>query len=197
MTISYLHDASLSFPENPTDFTDQLFSEKFACNHCGISIPELEPRLFSFNSPQGACPACNGLGSILKIDQEKIIASSLSLSEGAIIPFASVMGKADTWWGRLVQTVVENQGHDFRKTPFELMDSETQNILLHGSPKVYEVHGTNRFGKETVIHQQFEGFITNLERRYSETDSDFMRHEIEQYMTKHLCAACSGDRPYG
>ncbi len=189
----FIEDNSLEFPSQPKQMTDKLFSEKRACSDCGISVPEIEPRLFSFNSPQGACPQCNGLGSLLKIDVKRLVAPSLSLSEGAIIPFARMMGN-DTWWSRLVKTVVEEAGYDFRQTPFAEMDEVTQQVLLHGSDKVYRVEGENRFGRETVIHQQFEGFVTNLERRYGETDSDYIRHEIEEFMHKQICPLCQGTR---
>ncbi len=191
--VSFIEDQSLNFPQNPELFTDKLFSEKRACSDCGISMAEIEPRLFSFNSPQGACPECNGLGTLLKIDTNKLIAPTLSLSEGAIIPFARMMGN-DTWWARLVKQVVYETGYDFRKTPWEEINQTYQDLLLHGSEKVYRVTGQNRFGKETVIHQQFEGFITNLERRYSETDSDYIRKEIEQFMHRQVCPLCKGTR---
>lgn len=190
---SFVDDDSLNFPDQPENFEDILYSEKLACSHCGISIDELEPRLFSFNSPHGACEKCNGLGSILRIDKEKIIAPSLTLSEGAIIPFARMMSN-DTWWARLVRTVIDEQGYDFRKTPFEEMDEQTQFLLLNGSDKVYNVTGENRFGKTTTIQETFEGFITNLERRYEETDSDYVRKDIEQYMQKETCESCNGSR---
>lgn len=186
-------DASLNFPEKPTEFRDRLFSEKRACSDCGISIMELEPRMFSFNSPQGACPECNGLGTILKINEGKIIAPALTLSEGAVIPFARMLSN-DTWWARLVTTVVEEAGYNFRKTAWEDFSEEFQHILLHGSDKVYKVEGENRFGRQTVIHEQFEGFITNLERRYQETDSDYIRNEIQAYMLKQTCHVCNGTR---
>lgn len=190
---SFVNDPSLQFPDAPTDYEDRLFSEQRACSHCGISLPELEPRLFSFNSPQGACPTCNGLGTLLKVEPTKILAPSLSLSEGAIVPFARVMS-TDSWWARLVKEVVESAGYDFRTTPFESMDSATQELLLHGSPKIYRVVGENRLGKETVIHEKFEGFISNLERRFSETESEFIRQEISQFMSRRTCPACHGAR---
>ncbi len=193
VVISYIEDDSLSFPENPENYTDKLYSEKRACSDCGISIGELETRLFSFNSPQGACPECNGLGTLLKIDVDKMIAPELTLSEGAVIPFARMMGN-DTWWSRLVKQVVAETEYNFRTTAWHDFDEKTQQLLLHGSKKVYQVTGENRFGKETVIHQQFEGFVTNLERRYSETDSDFIRNEIEQFMNRQTCPLCQGAR---
>ncbi len=186
-------DDSLQFPENPQKYTDTVFSEKRACNTCGTSFVELEPRIFSFNSPQGACETCHGLGTLLKIDVKKMVAPALSLSEGAIIPFARVLSN-DSWWSRLIRTVAEEAGVDFRKTPFEEIPVPLQQMFLYGSDKIYTVTGENRFGKETAIEEKFEGFVTNLERRYSETDSQFIRSEIEQFMNKQICPGCMGDR---
>jgi len=191
--VSFIEDASLDFPSSPKNFVDRLFSEKYACSICGISLSELEPRLFSFNSPHGACEKCDGLGSLLKIDTEKMIAQSLTLSEGAIIPFARMMSN-DTWWARLIQTVVEEEGYDFRTTAFQDMKQETQEKLLYGAEKIYQVEGENRFGRKTMIEEKFEGFVNNLERRYSETDSDFIRKEIEQFMERRICEGCGGSR---
>lgn len=193
VTISFINDEGFIFPEKPKEFDDTLFSEKLACSHCNISLPELEPRLFSFNAPQGACPTCTGLGSLLKIDREKIIAPNLSLSEGAIIPFARTLS-TDTWWARLVQEVVAQTNYDFRKTMWADMDESTQSLLLYGSNKLYTVIGENREGRTTSIQEKFEGFITNLERRYQETESEFMRHEINQFMQKQICPTCEGAR---
>ena len=190
---SWIEDSSFAFPEKPEHWKDQLFSEKLACSFCGISIQELEPRLFSFNSPEGACPTCHGLGSLLKLNPEKIVAPSLTLSEGAIIPFARMMGN-DSWWARLVEQVVAEAGYDFHKTGFETMSPEFQHTLLYGSDQIYHVTGDNRFGESTTIARQFEGFITNLERRYTETESDFIRREIEQFMYRETCPACQGQR---
>ncbi len=193
VTVTYVLDKSLDFPDQPKEVRDELYSEKFACSVCGISLPDIEPRLFSFNSPHGACPTCTGLGSLLKIDPIKIIAPSLSLSEGAITPFARMLS-GDTWWGRLVQEVVKKAGSDFRLTPFQDLPESTQKLLLYGSEKAYKVKGENRFGKMTMIEEKFEGFITNLERRYKETDSPYIRTEIEDYMQKQICPDCQGNR---
>jgi excinuclease ABC subunit A len=186
-------DATLDFPETPQDVETKLYSEKRACSECGISMPEIEPRLFSFNSPQGACPECNGLGSLLKIDIERMIAPDLTLSEGAIIPFARMLS-TDTWWSRLVQQVAETHGISFRTTAYYKISTEIQELLLNGSDQVYTVHGQNRQGRETMIQETFEGFVKNLERRYRETDSEFIRKEIEQYMQRQTCPLCSGAR---
>ncbi len=193
VVISFVNDTGMDFPDKPKEMKDFLFSEHFACSYCGISLPEIEPRLFSFNSPQGACETCHGLGKLLKIDKHRIVAPALSLSEGAIIPFARMM-ENDTWWSRLVKKVVEEQGYDFRKTAWEEFNEETQNILFYGSSKVYEVEGTNREGSMTKIHEAFEGFIKNLERRYTETESEYMRKEIERFMHKEVCQDCKGTR---
>jgi len=191
--VSIIGDDSLDFPDKPEKMEDITFSEKRSCSQCGRSFPELEPRLFSFNSPQGACENCNGLGSILKIDIDKIIAPSLTLSEGAIIPFARVLS-SDTWWARLVHTVAEDEGIDYRKTAYYDLTDRQRQILLYGSSKIYSVSGENRFGNQTKIEEKFEGFINNLERRYRETDSPFMQREIGQYMRNQECVLCHGKR---
>lgn len=191
--IAFIDDQGFDFPLHPKNFNDTLFSEKLACSHCNISLKELEPRLFSFNAPHGACPECNGLGSILKVNAEKMIAPSLTMSEGAIIPFARALS-TDTWWSRLVRQVVEDRGFDYRQTPFDDFDEETKEILLYGSDKVYTVEGENRHGHMTSIEETFEGFINNLERRYSETESEFIRREIGQFMEKEICHICLGAR---
>lgn len=191
--ISIIEDDALEFPEAPQSYTDTLFSEKRACSDCGISLPELEPRFFSFNSPQGACPTCNGLGTLLKIDTESIIAPEITISQGAVIPFARMMS-SDTWWARLVKQVVTSEGYDFHTTKFKDIDSDTQQLLFYGSDTVYTVSGINRFGRATTIQEQFEGFVTNLERRYEETDSEYIRKEIGRFMQRKQCPACHGAR---
>ena len=191
--VAWIEDPGFDFPENPKKLSEHLFSESFACSDCGISLEELEPRLFSFNAPEGACETCNGLGSILKINPQKIIAPTLTLSEGAVIPFARMMSN-DTWFSRLVKQVVETKKYDFRQTAWQDMDKNFQEILLYGSDKKYEVEGENRFGKVTSFESKFEGFIKNLERRYGETDSEYIRREIGQFMHKETCPSCHGDR---
>ncbi len=189
----WVEDTGFDFPERPQKTSEQLFSENLACSDCGVSLKELEPRLFSFNAPEGACETCNGLGSILKINQQKIIAPGLTLSEGAVIPFARTMSN-DTWFSRLVKQVVEAANYDFRKTTWEDMDEKFQQTLLYGSDKIYEVVGENRFGHETSFETKFEGFVNNLERRYGETDSEYIRKEIASFMHKETCPSCQGDR---
>ena len=194
VVISFINDDSLDFPEQPKNVEDRLFSEKLACSNCGISIDELEPRLFSFNAPQGACETCHGLGSLLKIDVEKIIATDLSLSEGAIIPLASQLTH-ETWWSRVVMAVVEAAGYDFRSTAWHDFDEKTQQQLLYGTgSKKYTVYGENRQGRPTSIHETFAGFVPELENRYQESDSDYVRHKIEEFMQNETCPDCHGAR---
>ncbi|MCB9802378.1 MAG: excinuclease ABC subunit UvrA [Pseudomonadales bacterium] len=194
VSLSFVLDESLDFPEYPEHFDDTLYSEQRACSDCGISIAEIEPRLFSFNSPQGACPMCNGLGTLLKIHEPSVVAPALTLSEGAIIPFAKVLS-GDTWWARLVRTVVESDTpYDFRKTAFGEMKAEFQTLLLYGNTKTYTVKGTNRQGELTHIQEPFVGFIPELEKRYENTDSEWVRRDIEQYMHKQTCPDCHGTR---
>ncbi|MEA2056295.1 MAG: excinuclease ABC subunit UvrA [Patescibacteria group bacterium] len=189
----FIHDESFNFPEKPKKFEDILFSQNLACSHCGISIKELEPSLFSFNSPQGACPTCHGLGLILEIVPDKIVAPVLTLSEGAIIPFARQLGR-DTWFTRLIKTIIEQQSYDFRKTPWENFDQETKNLLLYGSKKEYQVVGENRHGHLTSIQETFKGFVPQLEEKYETSDSDFVHKEIEKYQRKVTCPDCDGAR---
>ena len=191
--VAWVNDPSFTFPDNPQDTEDLLFSEHLACSDCGISLKELEPRSFSFNSPEGACNKCNGLGSILKINPDRIIAPTLTMSEGAVIPFARMMSN-EGWFARLVKIVLEDFGADFRLTKWEEMSDELQQVLLYGSDKIYDVVGENRFGNMTSYQSKFEGFLKNLERRYSETDSEFIRREIGQFMHKETCPDCHGDR---
>lgn len=192
--LTQVFDAGFDFPQKPQQTQDHLFSEQFACPFDNVSLPEIEPRIFSFNSPQGACSTCNGLGGLLKIDADKIVANEISLSEGAIIPLAKLLGK-DTWYARLVNTVVESYGGTV-KIPFNKLPLKLQDILIFGDDpsRTFTVYGTNRMGNETSIEESFEGFVTYLQRKYDESDSEFLRKELERYMHKSECPACKGKR---
>lgn len=191
--ISFISDPGLTFPDKPKKMEDVLFSEKFACTDCNISIGEIEPRIFSFNTPHGACPTCNGLGSLLKVDPDKIIAPALTLSEGAIIPFERVMN-ADTWYARLIETVVVEYGGSMR-TPFEELPTQVKQVLLYGDrPRQHRVDGENRFGRVTQIQEEFSGILAHMEKKYQETESEWVRGEIEHYMQKVVCPDCHGAR---
>lgn len=193
LIVSFVNDASLDFPEKPQEMEDVLFSENLACSFCGISVEPPFPLLFSFNAPAGACPTCSGLGSLLKIDVKKMIAPTLTLSEGAIIPYERTL-VSNTWWSRLVQVVVEDLGYDFRKTPWSEMNDKAHEILLYGSQKTYTVSGENRFGENTKIREKFTGFVNELEARYNSTESEWVRREIGHFMKNEICPDCHGDR---
>ena len=169
-----------------------FFSEKFACLNCGTSIPELEPRIFSFNSPHGACDRCHGLGFQRVIDPELVVPDpTLSLAEGALQPWR--LGHA-RYWKRVVEAVAEANGVDIDKAWAELSD-EQREIFLHGTgDERHKVTYSNRFGRRRSYAVRFEGIVNNLERRYEETESDNVRERIEGYMAEQPCPACQGAR---
>ncbi len=186
-------DREFAMPPTPKSFEDHLFSERFACPVDNISLPEIEPRTFSFNSPHGACPICTGLGKILKVDPNLIFSPELSIMEGGILPFAN-MFEHDSWYARTIIQVCEEKRINIH-TAIKNLDKSQINILLHGTGNdEYKVNGTNRFGKETYIWQKFEGVANNLERRYAETESDWAREEIKKYMREKVCPQCLGTR---
>ncbi len=190
---SVVLDASLEFPDKPTKMEDHLFSEKFACPVCNISLSEIEPRLFSFNSPQGACPKCAGLGYLLKIDRDLVINPDLSVLEGGIMPMGNEI-EHDTWFMRMIRAVGEK--YKFRlNVPIVRMKTEDLDRILYGTgeEEVY-VTGTNREGRMTSFYEKFEGVIPRMERLYGETESEWRRQDIEKYMRNEPCPACRGAR---
>lgn len=190
--IAFVKDVGMTFPDKPRELELREFSERRVYPSTGEPVPDIEPRLFSFNTPHGACPSCNGLGNILAIDHDRLIAPTLTLSEGAIIPFARMM-ENDTWFGRLVRTVIEENDGNWHDS-WEELPEKLQEIVLYGDKKVYTVIGENRFGRVTSIEESFEGFVPNLERRYKESTSDYIRTEIEKFMLKQVCPTCKGKR---
>ena len=169
-----------------------IFSERFACPVHGPSLVELEPRIFSFNSPHGACPRCTGLGSQMEIDPELVVPDpTLSIGEGAIAPWAA---SASDYYEQLIQAIAQRYNVDL-ETPWEELPAESQEFFLFGTngdriPISYR----NRFGRKRSYATQFEGIVPNLERRYRETESDFSREKIEEYMTLRPCPDCQGAR---
>jgi excinuclease ABC subunit A len=179
--------------ELPPDVSDRLtFSERFACLNCGTSIPELEPRIFSFNSPHGACERCHGLGFQRVVDPELVVPDpTLSLSEGALQPWR--LGHS-RYWKRLVEAVAEEYGID-PDTPWQELSDEDRQIFLYGTgSERHKVTYTNRFGRRRSYSVRFEGIVNNLERRYNETDSDGVRERVEGYMAEQPCPVCKGAR---
>ena len=175
------------------DGDELLFSEHFACVHCGISVGEIAPRTFSFNSPHGACPDCTGLGHKLEIDPELVIPDkNFSLAEGAIRPWARA-GSMSTWYEDMVETVARRYGLS-TDVPVEELSQEQLNIILYGNEDGSKTVHRDHYWRASDYHTSFEGVIPNLERRYRETESDYSRTEIERYMTSYLCPTCQGKR---
>jgi excinuclease ABC subunit A len=168
------------------------FSEKFACPVHGPSLVELEPRIFSFNAPHGACPRCTGLGSQMEIDPELVVPDpTLSIGDGAIAPWAV---SASNYYDQLTQAIAERYDVDL-DTPWQDLPSESREFFLHGTNgERVQVSYRNRFGRRRSYATRFEGIVPNLERRYRETDSDFAREKIEEYMTLRPCPGCKGAR---
>src|SRR3989344_5014247 len=191
--ISEVLDASLEFPQNPKKMKDHLYSERFACPVDNISLPEIEPRLLSFNSPHGACPKCSGLGTLLEIDETTILNPILSIEEGGILPW-SKLATSDTWFTKLVTAVGKEYGFDL-STRLGSLTPEAKQILLFGSgDKEFKVEGRNRQGKWTHFYSEFSGLVAYLKQRYETSESDFVKAEIEKYMYKETCPKCKGAR---
>ncbi len=165
------------------------YSQRYACpDHPDELIPKLEPRLFSFNAPQGACPTCTGLGARMEIDPDLVLNPNLTIAEGGIRPYNRI--NQDSWWLKRLATVGERHGFSIRQ-PIREMDSEVIRKILYGTgEEKYKVKLNNGFDYETV----YEGVIPNLERRHKETDSDFVRKDIERFMRERVCQTCHGAR---
>ncbi len=177
----------------PADVAERhTYSERFACLNCGASIPELEPRIFSFNSPHGACERCHGLGFQRVIDPELVVPDpTLALSEGALQPWR--LGHS-RYWKRLVEAVADSYGID-ADAPWQDLSGSDREIFLYGTgSERHAVSYTNRFGRRRSYSVRFEGIVNNLERRYEETDSDGVRERIEGYMAEQPCPDCGGAR---
>jgi len=169
-----------------------LFSEHLACPICGFSIDKLEPRMFSFNSPFGACPECDGLGAKLEVDPSLVIPdASLTLNEGAIAPWEPISSQ---YYPQLLKAVCEHFGIDM-DTPVKDLPKHQMEIILYGSgnERIY-FHYENDFGQVRDNMIQFEGVLNNIERRYRETSSDFTREQMEKYMAQQPCPKCKGYR---
>ena len=176
------------------DGEEILYSEQFACVHCGISLGEIEPRTFSFNSPHGACPTCTGLGYRLEIDPDLVIINrDLTLSEGAITPWVRA-GSSSPWYASLLESLAST--HDFSThLPVREMKQEHLDLILYGNRgQRVEMRHRTRQGRLYSWDTTFEGVIPNLERRYRGTESDYIRQEIERYMASRPCLSCNGLR---
>ena len=169
-------------------------SESLACVDHGLSFPALEPRSFSFNTPHGACPECDGLGAKLEIDPSLVIPNrKLSIDGGAIAPWARAAGTGPSMTRAVLDALAAKYGFT-ATTPIERLSSEAVDVLLHGSATPLTVEHVGSRGRRRVYTFEFEGVVPNLRRRYQQTESDYVRGEIERYMTRRTCPACQGAR---
>ena len=174
------------------DGNELLFSEHYSCPVCGFTVPELEPRLFSFNAPFGSCPTCDGLGNKLEVDLDLVIPDrSKTLREGALAPWNPI---SSNYYPAMLEQAMEAFGVDM-DTPFEDLSEEEQNLVLYGSgEREFHFHYVNDFGGERNIDLPFEGVVNNINRRYHETNSDFTRNVMRGYMNELPCPTCHGYR---
>ena len=183
---------------DPEQAQDRLFSEHFACVQCGVSLPEIEPRTFSFNSPHGACPACTGLGTQMEFDPDLIVPdAALSLSEGALrAPGWSLRQRGEqTYYSQILRAACHHYGIPYN-APWGELSARQKEIVLYGGRR--GDHITVRYrsadGSQRVYETTFEGVIPNLRRRYRETSSDYIRSELERFMSVRPCPVCEGKR---
>jgi excinuclease ABC subunit A len=172
------------------DGQELTFSQNFACPDDGLSLPEIEPRIFSFNAPYGACPTCTGLGFRQEIDPDLVLDPALSLLDGAVLPWAN---STSEYYQELLRAVADHFGMDMR-TPVRRLPRDFVRVLLNGTDEEVRIKYHNRWGTLRQYDTVFEGIVPYLERRYKETDSEYMKEEIEQYMTQAPCPECHGAR---
>lgn len=174
------------------DGSELLFSEHYSCPVCGFTIPELEPRLFSFNAPFGSCPTCDGLGIKLEVDLDLVVPDpSKTLREGALAPWNPI---SSNYYPTMLEQAMASFGVDM-DTPFEALTEEERDLVLYGSgDREFHFHYVNDFGGERNIDIPFEGVVTNVHRRYHETNSDYTRNVMRGYMNELTCATCHGYR---
>ncbi|MEG3240986.1 excinuclease ABC subunit UvrA [Streptococcus suis] len=174
------------------DEKELLFSEYYACPVCGFTVPELEPRLFSFNAPFGSCSDCDGLGMKLEVDTDLIVPdASKTLREGALAPWNPI---SSNYYPQMLEQAMNHFGVDMDK-PFEELTEEEKNLIFNGSDgKEFHFHYENEFGGVRDIDIPFEGLITNINRRYRETNSDYTRTVMKTYMNELTCGTCHGYR---
>ncbi len=175
------------------DGEEILFSENFACVYDGISLPEIAPRTFSFNSPHGACPTCTGLGTLQVIDPELIVTHpELSLAEGAIVPWSKVINGSQ-WHASILEALAQEYNFSLH-TPWRSLTDDQREKVLYGTPEQLAIRYTPQHGRTRTYTVNFEGVIPGLDRRYKQTDSEGVREEIEGYMSARVCPDCRGAR---
>jgi excinuclease ABC subunit A len=182
--------ARIAAIDSASDFKEIKFSANFACPECGYSISELEPRLFSFNSPAGACPECDGIGTMQFFDPNLVVKSrDLSLAGGAIRGW----DRRNGYYFQMLQSLAKHFKFDIEK-PFQDLTSKIQNIVLNGSSDIVQFTYLNERGDKRVQKHAFEGILPNLKRRYRDTDSNVVREELSKFLSRQPCQVCSGDR---
>jgi len=181
-----------------TEEEELFYSENNTCFKCGISYPKITPASFSFNSPEGACTKCSGLGTLKEIDISLIYNPSLTIKEGGIFPWGNRTTK-DSWTTRILNEVAKKHNFDL-KTPIGRYPKEIFELIFYGkgTKPPYTIEYTNRFGKTNTYNTDYEGVVPELKRRYKETSSEYSRSEIEKYMNEKVCPVCSGAKlkPY-
>jgi excinuclease ABC subunit A len=193
LIVSIIKDPGFTMPQKPKKMEDEFFSEKFACPVCNIFLPEVEPRIFSFNTPHGACPMCSGLGTILTVDKDLVFNNNLTIGEGGVMPYQNLLSH-DTWFSRTFIIFCRENNIAINKRLSDISEDQ-KNLLLNGTgEKLYYVEGENRWGRETAIQEPFEGILHDLRVKYQSTDSMFLRGQIEKYMRYETCPECGGAR---
>ncbi len=177
---------------------DRIFSEHFACAQCGLSFEEIEPRTFSFNSPHGACPTCDGLGTLKEFDPELVFDDALSVAEGAVLPWVRNSSNGDDddgYYAQLLKSVCKEYAVPIN-VPVKELSAKQRNLILFGLPQDEKVRVQYRNGRgyNRSYETQFQGVIPNLQRRYTETDSEYIRGKLEEYMGIRPCPTCGGKR---
>jgi excinuclease ABC subunit A len=177
------------------DGEELTFSEQFACAHCGISFGELEPRNFSFNAPQGACPTCSGLGTTMEFDPELVMPNrTLSVAQGAIVPFMRSGMESAKWFAALFEAVAEKYEFSLHD-PIRKLSPEAIDVLMNGSHgETVKATYASKSGRKRTYDVVWEGVLPNLKRRYGQTDSDNVREDIERFMAQRQCPTCKGAR---
>ncbi len=192
MKILCIKDQSVAIGQNNINTSDAeivTYSQRYACpDHPDELIPELEPRLFSFNAPQGACPTCTGLGTRMEIDPSLVLNPNLTIAEGGIRPYNRI--NQESWWLKRLTAVGERHGFSVREPLRDISEENIQKILYGTGEEKYRVKLSNGYEYDAV----YEGVIPNLERRYKETESDFIRKDIERFMRERICQTCHGAR---
>lgn len=193
VVVTIVKDKTFEFEDKPKNFEDHLFSENFACPFCNISLPDIEPRTFSFNSPHGACPACDGIGTQLRVEETLVINPRLSINEGGVLPWTKLF-EHTSWTGKVVESVAAEYKIPL-DTPIGELSREHRQIVMYGvKGRRFKVSYRSQDGSRRTFEAHYEGVIPNLARRYRETESDYIRGEIEKYMIKELCPVCNGVR---